>query len=392
MSKRREFGGGSIDQRGENTWRLRYRINGTRYTKAFRGTLSEARRELRDLLHRGDVGEHVAPDRISVAAWCEQWLAAGAPGRKQKKRTARSIERYSELLRCHVLPTLGAVRLQELQSPEIDRLYIALAKKRAPRTAHLVHATFNACLGAAVRKRFLTVNPAAAAEAPSPGESDHGMVLDPAELRRLIEGFRASTLYPIVAMAALTGARRNEILGLRWSDFDASNKTLRIERAVEESKAGWRFKDPKTERGKRTIAIDPELVALLIAERERHLRIRAGVPDGAAVDLGLVKLPEVALIFPSPSGAFDFTRPRSPHGVTDAFVERAAKLGFKGLRFHDLRGSHETALLDAGVPVHVVAARCGHDPAVLLKAYAKRTRGADESAAAAIGALGILAR
>jgi len=59
-----------------------------------------------------------------------------------------------------------------------------------------------------------------------------------------------------------------------------------------------------------------------------------------------------------------------------------------------LRGTHETLLLDAGVPVHVVAARCGHDPAVLLRTYAKRTKKADTSAAAVIGALsgGVLAR
>jgi integrase len=73
--------------------------------------------------------------------------------------------------------------------------------------------------------------------------------------------------------------------------------------------------------------------------------------------------------------------------VTRGFVKRARKLGFAKLRFHDLRGSHETHLLDAGVPVHVVAARCGHDPAVLLRNYAKRTRKADVSAAAIIGRL-----
>jgi integrase len=66
------------------------------------------------------------------------------------------------------------------------------------------------------------------------------------------------------------------------------------------------------------------------------------------------------------------------------FVRHARKLGFKGLRFHDLRGSHETALLDAGVPVHTVAASRGHDPATLLRTYAKRTRKADTSAAAVL--------
>lgn len=68
-------------------------------------------------------------------------------------------------------------------------------------------------------------------------------------------------------------------------------------------------------------------------------------------------------------------------------MRKAARLGFKGMRVHDLRGAHETALLDAGTPVHVVAARCGHDPAVLLRAYAKWTRKADTSAADAIAVL-----
>ena len=68
-------------------------------------------------------------------------------------------------------------------------------------------------------------------------------------------------------------------------------------------------------------------------------------------------------------------------------MRKARKLGFPKLRFHDLRGSHETILLDQGVPVHVVAARCGHDPAILLRTYAKSTRKADTSAAAVIGSL-----
>jgi len=89
-------------------------------------------------------------------------------------------------------------------------------------------------------------------------------------------------------------------------------------------------------------------------------------------------------MFPNP---FTFTELRTPNAVTMEFVRKARKLGFPNLRFHDLRGTHETLLLDAGVPIHVVAARCGHDPAVLLRNYAKRTRKADTSAAAVIGAL-----
>jgi integrase len=388
MVRRRGHGDGAIDRRGENSWRLRYRVSGKRYSKAFHGSLSDARKELRALVRSGDTGTHVEPDKITVAEWIRRWIAAGAPGRSQKKAGRRSVERYGQLMRCHVTPTLGDRRLQQLQATEIDELYVALSTKLKPRTAHHVHVVLGACLGTATRKGLLMANPMARVEqVPSPGESDHGLALDAEALRKLIEGFRGSVLFPIVVTAALTGARRNEILALRWTDFDAAKKTLRIERALEETnEAGLSFKSPKTKRGTRTIAIDDDLVALLTAEREKHLRIVAGVLESAAVDLSLVRLPEGALIFPSPAGTkFDFTRPRDPHAVTRGFVRHARKVGFKGLRFHDLRGSHETALLDAGVPVHVVAERCGHDPAVLLRTYAKRTRKADTSAAAVIG-------
>src|SRR5205823_7013949 len=131
-----------------------------------------------------------------------------------------------------------------------------------------------------------------------------------------------------------TGARRNEILALRWTDLNATEKTLRIERALEETnKHGVRVKEPKTERGKRTIKIDDELLALLVAERERHLRILAGVPDGvAAVDLSLVKLPAGALMFPAPPApgeSFSFTKPRNPRPASTAFRRQAARIGFK---------------------------------------------------------------
>jgi len=78
--------------------------------------------------------------------------------------------------------------------------------------------------------------------------------------------------------------------------------------------------------------------------------------------------------------------PVPPVSVTKIF-DRKARIGFPDLRLHDLRGTHETLLLDRGVPVHVVAARCGHDPATLLQNYAKRTRKADTSAAGAISSI-----
>ena len=89
-------------------------------------------------------------------------------------------------------------------------------------------------------------------------------------------------------------------------------------------------------------------------------------------------------MFPNSS---TLTEPRRPRNIGKEFARRIRKMGFKKLRFHDLRGDHETMLLDAGAPLHVVAARCGHDPAALLRNYVKRTRKADTSAAAIIGGI-----
>jgi integrase len=208
----------------------------------------------------------------------------------------------------------------------------------------------------------------------------------------VVAGFKGSVLFPLVYVAAFAGPRRNENLGLRHTDLNVTAKTLRIERAVERTrKHGLQLKEPKREQHKRTITIDDDLIEVLLTERGRHLRIAAGVPDGIEVDLSLIKLPDDALIFPNPpepGESFSFTKLRNPDNTTKECARRCRDLGFPTMRpFQDLRGAHETALLDRGVPVHVVAARCGHDPAVLLRNYAKRTRKADTSAAAEISAL-----
>src|SRR5262249_50393622 len=305
MSRRskRGHGDGGIDARGANTWRLRYRINGRRFTKTVQGTKAQAQKALRDLLHAADTGNHIAPDKMTLGQWIEHWISIGCPGNKKRREVGqRTIERYAELLRHPVVPTLSHRPLQQLQATEIDALYVQLTERISLRTAHHVHTVLGACLGGALRTRRLVRNPMLElAKVPSPDEADHGMVLEADQLPVLVQGFKGSALFPIVATAAFTGARRNEILALQWDDLDTEKKTLRIERAIEETEAhGLRLKAPKTERGKRTITIDDQLIALLLAERERHLRIEAGVPDGTTVDLSLVKLPDGALMFPNP--------------------------------------------------------------------------------------------
>ncbi|MCK1652257.1 site-specific integrase [Bradyrhizobium sp. 149] len=392
---KRGHGEGGIDERGENIFRLRWRANGKRHTKTFRGTKAEARKELRALTTAVDTGEHVDPSKITVGQWIDQWLAAGAPGRKKQKVGQRTLERYEELLRVHVKPKLGDKLLQKLKATEIDKPYGELEQKLAPMTVNHVHRCFNSSLSTAERKGMLASNPMTRIEQlPSAGESDHGLALDEPDLKTLVNGFKQSaTLYVPVAVDASTGVRRNELLAFRWTDFDPVAKTLRVERALEVTKKfGVRYKSPKTWRGKRTIALDDGTVALLLDEREKHQRVLAGIPDGAVVDLSLVRLPDDALIFPASPAAgrdFDFANPCDPSAFSKQFRRGADPLGFVGFEFHHLRGTHATLLLDKGVPVHTVAERIGDDPAVLLRNYAKRKRKqtADTSVASVINSI-----
>src|SRR5216684_2924860 len=75
MTNKRNHGDGGIDERGPDRWRLRWRVGGKRYTKAFHGTKRAAQTELRRLLKSADDGAHVAPDKVTLAAWVERWIA-----------------------------------------------------------------------------------------------------------------------------------------------------------------------------------------------------------------------------------------------------------------------------------------------------------------------------
>ena len=398
---KRSHGDGGIDQRGENAYRLRYRANGKRNAVTFRGTLTEARKELRRLLKAKDDGTYVDPSKKTLGQWIEEWLAAGAPGRRKQRVGQRSLERYEHGLNIHVKPALGKITLQKLTATMIDKLYADIAKSEiAPRTAHQIHVIFGSCLATAHRKGEIANNPMARVEQvpnlnplPEDGEAETDAIgegLSEAELSNLVAGFKSSSAYSIVLLAAATGARRNELLALRWTDLDIEMKTLRIERALERTKKfGIRVKSPKTRRGIRTIDLDDATLAMLLAERATHQRLLAGIPDGVAVDLGLIRLPANALIFPAmpePGEDFDLGKWRNPDTFSKLFARRAEAIGFGKTRFHDLRGIHATALLDAGIPVHTVAQRIGDDPAILLRAYTKRqrSRAADKALASAL--------
>jgi len=385
----RGHGEGSVRERSAGRWELRYRYkddNGIKQlaTKTVDAIdRADALKQLRASLASVDEGSHVPPGEITLGKWIERWLA----GLEVDPRTA---ERYGQLLRRHVVPTLGAKRLQAVRASDLDALYASLRGKLSDRTRHHVHVVLGTCLRAAVRKDMLARNPVANATAPRVQRKVDGdavgVALSKEQLSRLAGAFRGHPLSLFVTVAIGTGARRNELLALRWTDFDPADKSLRIVRAVTEPKEGARrvrkVKTPKTETGIRTITLDDGLVAALIAERDQHRRLAAGVPVGAAVDLSLVKLPDAALIFPALERGL--TALRDANAVTRTFERTARKaLSLSKLRLHDLRHTHGSRLIAARLPITVIAARLGHTPEVLLRIYAHEMKAAEEQRAVA---------
>jgi integrase len=380
MTKRRDKGDGNIEPRGENCWRLRYWANGKPIKVTFKGTEAEAKMELKALTNAVNVGDHIDPVKVTLTAWTESWFAIleRDPEKRRGLVNVRTVERYKQLIR-HVLPSLGGVQLQKLTSMAIDKVYLAIEKDLAVRTVHHVHVVLKACLEEAVRQRMLKHNPADTAHPPRPDNANVATVLDEAQMIELRNGFRNHALEGIVMTALITGMRRNEILALRHTDVDLDKGLISVTRAIEETSKGRWIKPPKTARGNRTISVDPVLVSKLREIRDQHRRLTAGVPDGSAINLGLIKLDPETLVFPGEGD--DLTKLRDTRSVTKVFIRRAQKvLGIK-LRLHDLRASHLTFLIDSGTPIPTVAARAGHHPSVLLSNYAKWTKKGDNKAA-----------
>jgi integrase len=124
---KRSHGDCGIDQRGEDIYRLRYRVAGQRFAKTFHGTMTEARKELRRLQKSGDDGQHVDPAKKTLREWADEWIKL-----KTAERRAKTVARYAELLARHVLPKLGDRQLQQIKPIEIQLLYAELSEL-APR-------------------------------------------------------------------------------------------------------------------------------------------------------------------------------------------------------------------------------------------------------------------
>ena len=195
----------------------------------------------------------------------------------------------------------------------------------------------------------------------------HIQVLDDDELSALFSRLKGRPLYMPVLLAASTGMRRGEVLGLRWCDVDLERATLQVAQVVELVKDQVSVKEPKTDRSRRTVA----LPATIVQELRLHRKAQAEL----CLRLGCGRY---ELVFPNIDGKLV-----NPRHFTKAFSREVSAAKIPHVMFHGLRHTHITHLLRSGVPVHVVAERAGHaNPTVTLNIYAHLLPGQQEAAAA----------
>jgi integrase len=261
------------------------------------------------------------------------------------------------LLRKHLCSRVGTVPIQKLRAADLQQVYAAKAKEGLADLTRLhLHRVVHTMLKHAVQWGVVTRNVATMVDAPRVRAKEIE-VLTPAEVQAVIEKLRGRSLYAIAAVALATGMRRGELLALRWQDADLDGATLKVERALEQTKRGGLvFKSPKSRYGRRTITLPPSTVAELRAYRKSQAERRLA--------LGLGKAPDDALVFATWEGST-----RSPNALTKEW-SLAMKAASLKATFHSLRHTHASTLIASGLDVLTISRRLGHgSPAITLGVY-----------------------
>jgi integrase len=340
---------------------------------SFKGTKREAQTKCAQLITEAEGGAAINPSRITVTEFLDRferdWLTVHV--------TARSRERYQYALK-HVHRHLGARPLQKICPADLAAFYAGLLQGGlASNTIKLIHRVLHRALGQAKVWGIIRDNPAELVKPPRPPDQEAEM-LQPDQAARLLDRLRGSRppLYLLASLALGTGARRNELLALRWCDLDLAAARLTIEQALEQTTAhGIRVKGPKTRHGRRTISLPPHLVD----ELRQHWRDQ----QKRRLAAGLGRIPDNAPVFARAAGGGYMNQ----QTVTSQWSDQMAAIGMSGVTLHSLRHTHASMLIAAGVDVVAVSRRLGHaSPRITLQTYAHMIAGGDDKAAQIVGA------
>jgi len=314
--------------------------------------------------------EYVDRSRVTVAQYLGAWLEG-----HEVEIKPQTIASYRDLVNRYVVPKMGHMRLQGVQPAALTKLYRDLRETGgvrgtglSPRTVDYVHAVLRKAFNDAVRvDQILTSNPADRAKrprrvAPAPRE-----VWTREQLLAFLESAQSHRLYPFFHLAAYSGARRGELLNLRWRDVDLKGATIRI-RGTTAVISGKRVEGTTKGGRERVVTLDLGTVKILAAHRVNQSRDRllAG-PDWAPGDYAFTR----SLGLPLYPDTVSQLMPRLIRGHNEPASGTPPLILLPHARLHDLRHVHATILLLAGVPVHVVADRLGHaDAGITLRVYA----------------------
>ncbi|MGB5758617.1 MAG: site-specific integrase [Acidimicrobiales bacterium] len=276
-----------------------------------------------------------------------QWLPA------KKLHLATSTYRgYERNVQRHILPVLGRISIRRLRYQQIESLYDTLlhpetGRGLAPKTVYELHLIIRGALTDAHRRGLVTRNVALVARAPKQRslQRTEGVSLTEDELRQLLRTAAGHRFFPIYRLRAMTGMRRNEVLGLKWSDIDVNKKRLHLNRGL--VAVGYEIHQTrgKTKTARRTIELDDTTIAVLGGWRAYQAAEFAAVGIDHSDDW----------VFTDGDG-----KPIHPHAVYEAFRRIVHNAGIPTMRFHDLRHTHGSLLIKEGVPVKVVSERLGH--------------------------------
>lgn len=383
-ARRNPNGEGSIYQRSsDGRWVGQAYVlttEGTRKRKFVYGaTWEEAHTKLVDLKSRSQRGIPV-PDRAwKLADYLPYWLAAYVSD--LKPTTARG---YESAVRLHLVPALGTKRLDGLQVQHVKAFMdefrrkclcctngldkIRPAERRccsvgrccqhypSARQIQFVHAVLRNALQHAMREELVSRNVAKLVRIPSPRyKVGKGLSVD--QVRKILAAAAGHRLHALYVVAATMGLRRGELVGLRWSDLDLDEGTLRVQQTVQRVAGQLHVQDAKTEDSEAVLPL-PEVTWLTLLEhQERQQTERAALAE---------VWEDHDLVFPSERGT-----PMEPTNLSRSFARLRETAGLPGVRLHDLRHTVVSLLMELGVPPHVVQAIARHaDVKITLKVYA----------------------
>lgn len=374
--KRGEYGAGSKVEIAPGKWRFVVSAGidpatGKRRqpSRTFYGNKTEANRALAEFVN--EVGHRPQVAGITVAEMLRAFM-------REAELAPTSRADYKRVIASILEPRLGSMLLAKVTPPVIDRTWreAATAGISAHRIAR-AHTVLSAAFRQAMRRGWTETNPARAA-APRPPERPAVRSPGSATLRALLAAVAADVeLHTWLRLSVVTGARRGEVLALRWDDIDQDASRLTIRRSVSYTPAtGVTIKATKTNR-ERTVALDPQTLAVL--DELRTARV-----EGAAL---------TGLPFPDAG----FVLAMDPEGLTpwrpDLATHRFGRIrqrvpGADKYRLHDIRHAAASLLLAAGHDLRTVADRLGHArPSVTLEIYAATLPESERAAARTMGDL-----